>query len=432
VRASCTLTHVSARIKRIEIEGFRVIDKLSLVLQPLNVLIGENGSGKSTVLEAFELIRKAATMNGEQFIAELHNVHGGFRMFRGGGGPGLTRRLSVGVEISSGGDTDYRYALELGADAEGGIRVTGEHLDLVPARGGAPSLKVIERSGSRARVYNQQAGQLQPIPTVGDLILLNALNAPGDVLNASLPVVRELLAATRVYAAFEMNPAWARRPGEPPSALRTGVTIRPATTLERGGANLPNAYQALRNRGNGTWTRIRETLALGLGDDVADISVDPDPGGGQVGLSLVFHSVGKVPAFALSDGQLAFLAFVAITELEADRDGVVGLDEPDLHQHPALVGYTVALVEKLSQRRTVVMTTHSDRVRDALSAPAADRVVLFKRDDQGRTRALRPNREQLARWLEEYAGLGSLRADGYGSTVFTEEASVGPRAEDAS
>ncbi len=425
---------MSARVTRIDIEGFRVIDKLSLELRPLNVLIGENGSGKSTVLEAFELIRKAATMSGDQFISDLHNLHGGVRMFRGGG-PGLVRRLKVGLHVDGSAPgylMRYRYALELEAHSgEGWIRVAGEQLLLDPLPGHLVPLKVIDRTGDRALVFNQKIGKPELVEVGGETVLLSALNAaPGRVLNASLPGVRELLGATRVYAAFEMNPAWARRQGELPSALRSSVTIRPATTLERGGANLPNVYQALRNRGDATWTRVRETLALGLGDDVADISVEPDPSGGQVGLSLVFHSVGKVPAFALSDGQLAFLAFVAITELEADRDGVVGFDEPDLHQHPALIGYTVALAETLSHRRTVVMTTHSDRLLDALSDPGTC-VVLFKRDDQGKTIAFRPNAEQLAHWLKDYSGLGSLRADGYGSTVFTEEASVGASAEES-
>ena len=106
--ASCKLADVSARVTRIDIEGFRVVDKLSLELRPLNVLIGENGSGKSTVLEAFELIRKAATMSGDQFISDLHNLHGGVRMFRGGG-PGLMRRLKVGLDFDSGNDEGNGY-----------------------------------------------------------------------------------------------------------------------------------------------------------------------------------------------------------------------------------------------------------------------------------------------------------------------------------
>lgn len=411
---------VSARITRLDIEGLRVIDSVALDLRPVNVLIGENGSGKTTVLEALELMRKAATLSGDQFISELFTVHGGARLFRVG-----RRRLRLGTRVSGRGGWGshdgfhYGFTLELGDG--GGISVIEEHLLLDPLPNLTAPLRVLDRTRDRGLAFNQSTGKLEAVDVGGETLLLSALNAaPGGVLNASLPAVREFLGATRVYPAFEANPTWARRPGDPTSPARSSVVIRPATSVERGGANLPNAYQALRNRGDATWVRIRETLALGLGADVIDVSIDPDPSGGQVGLSLVFKSVGKVPAFALSDGQLSFLTLVAIAEFEADREGVIAFDELDLHQQPALLAYSVALAGRLANQRSVIMTTHSDRLLDALDDPA-ESAVLFERDHDGSTHALRPDREQLIKWLAAYAGLGSLRADGYAPAIFTEE-----------
>jgi recombinational DNA repair ATPase RecF len=49
------------RITRLRIENVRAIEFVDLVLGwPLTVLIGENGSGKSTILECLELLRKVA------------------------------------------------------------------------------------------------------------------------------------------------------------------------------------------------------------------------------------------------------------------------------------------------------------------------------------------------------------------------------------
>ena len=76
---------MTARITRLDIEGLRSIDKLSLDLGPMNVLIGENGSGKTTVLEALELLRKAATLPGEQFVQILYEAHGGVALIRNRG-----------------------------------------------------------------------------------------------------------------------------------------------------------------------------------------------------------------------------------------------------------------------------------------------------------------------------------------------------------
>lgn len=52
------------RITRVRIRNVRAIVSLDLELtQPITVLIGENGSGKSTILECLELLRRAADPN---------------------------------------------------------------------------------------------------------------------------------------------------------------------------------------------------------------------------------------------------------------------------------------------------------------------------------------------------------------------------------
>ncbi|MFL5356783.1 AAA family ATPase [Archangium sp.] len=52
-------------ITELRIEGLRTIEKLHLKLDGLTVLIGENGSGKSSIIEACELLRRATS---ERFL----------------------------------------------------------------------------------------------------------------------------------------------------------------------------------------------------------------------------------------------------------------------------------------------------------------------------------------------------------------------------
>lgn len=394
-----------------------MIDKLSLELRPMNVLIGENGSGKSTVLEALEILRKAATMTGEQLFNDLYGLHGGLRMFRGSGSEASVRHLRLGVTMSQdSGGNDYRYEIAFQANSDGGIEIAEELLRLEPLRHGGDPIKVFHRAlGSPSIFYT---GTTEVIALNYNDPMLTALRER-DSAAAGIRRVRETLKQIRVYPASESNPSWARRPNEPISMLRASVIVRPATAVERGGTNLPNVFFALRNRGEAAWANTLLTIRLGLGDEVEDLILEPSPSGGEVGLSLVFRGLGKVPSFALSDGQLAFLMFVAVTELESN--GTVAFDEPDLHLHPALIYRIVDLAEEISHRRTVVMTTHSDRLLDALSDPA-DSVVLFERARGLRTEAYRPNKAQLAHWLTLYSGLGSARAEGYGSVIFTESA----------
>ena len=79
-------------ITELRIEGLRTIEKIRLPLEGLTVLIGENGSGKSSIIEACEILRRAT---GPRFMDELHAIHGGLAgLLRQG-----AKRLLIGVTI---------------------------------------------------------------------------------------------------------------------------------------------------------------------------------------------------------------------------------------------------------------------------------------------------------------------------------------------
>ena len=62
------------RITRIYIKNVRAIKYVDLELSPFTVLIGDNGAGKSTIIECLEVLRKAA---GASFFEQLYSIHGG-------------------------------------------------------------------------------------------------------------------------------------------------------------------------------------------------------------------------------------------------------------------------------------------------------------------------------------------------------------------
>jgi hypothetical protein len=55
----------SVPITELRIEGLRTIEKVRLRLDGLTVLIGDNGTGKSSILEACEILRRAT---GRRFM----------------------------------------------------------------------------------------------------------------------------------------------------------------------------------------------------------------------------------------------------------------------------------------------------------------------------------------------------------------------------
>lgn len=54
----------------VEIEGFKTLKKVNLKLEPLNILIGGNGSGKSNLLSFFTFLGQLYDQNLQDYIAQ--------------------------------------------------------------------------------------------------------------------------------------------------------------------------------------------------------------------------------------------------------------------------------------------------------------------------------------------------------------------------
>ena len=48
-------------LKKLTIRNFKAIHDMTIAFSPLTVLIGENAAGKSTVLQAIDFLRSAAS-----------------------------------------------------------------------------------------------------------------------------------------------------------------------------------------------------------------------------------------------------------------------------------------------------------------------------------------------------------------------------------
>lgn len=254
------------------------------------------------------------------------------------------------------------------------------------------------------------------------------LRAFGDLeLNAS-KYAAFLLKNIRVHLPFETMPAWAARSLDRKSALRSPSLFAPANQLEKLGLNLANAFHALKNQfGRDEWQRTVDYVRLGLGDRIEDVTTWADPGGGNIGLSIKQRGLDRpVPAAQLSDGTLAYLAFVALFRLNPQHLSLLALDEPDLHLHPRLLMRVLDFLETMAREHPVLVATHSDRLLDGLRDPARS-VVLCELDENDKTRLLRPDAKALERWLERYRGLGEIRGAGHEASIFTRPEEAEPR-----
>ena len=393
------------RITQIFIKNIRAIESMHLDLSTsLTTLIGENGAGKSTLVECFELLRKMAE---PEFIQHFYHIHRGM--------PSLLRKGASSLELGVVIEDDegklprltYRVVLETRnidvAIREESLQVSGGSEQKNP-------FYALLQDATQRRICNEKGEMLPFLENYPRTSLL----LPGSAAYGSVrPEIRRLLKHLRgieVHLGFDTRASWAARTYQRPESLRSGSLIYPAERLQLLGFNLANAWQELQSKEESHRTKTMSLVRLGLGERVDSVVLKPDPGGGNIYLSLRFNDLAEpILATDLSEGQLAWLAFVAMLRLNQHRSLLV-IDEPESHLHPYLLSGVIEMLK--SSGTPVVITTHSDSVLELLDHPA-DSVRVCTLDPKGRVLQQKLDAEKLEKWLAHYGDLARLRSEGY-------------------
>lgn len=383
------------RITHLKIEGMRCVADLRLELGRFTVLIGENGSGKSTIVEAVELLRKAAAES--PFVEKLYQPHQGTRLFAAG-----AAQLQLAARIEGDGPP-LRYEMQVLRD--------GSYLAIqAEAVFAEKDITVLRRDGTSLL-----------LPTPGDRVQEEAAIDPAETAlsrarylkSPDAERVQRALAAIEVHVPLDVRRSWA--------VLQSGATARssnmarPVERLDPGGTNLVNVYAKLRNQLNWRETLGRIRLVLG---DVDDVLLQPDPSGGTLGLEVRWSGGLEVPLSELSDGQVSVLALIAIQQLRRRiPPSLVVIDEPEAHLHPGVIRRIAAGLAEASDDWPVMVATQSDAFLDAVS-DRPDALVHCRLDAERRTQLARLDRERVQGWLDEFRGIGELRREGLEDLAF--------------
>ncbi|WP_181234477.1 AAA family ATPase [Enhygromyxa salina] len=389
-----------ARLVELRVRGLRTLADVTLSLSGLTVLIGDNGTGKSSLLEA---LRIAQLVAGSKFMETLSREHMLGSAVRADAG-----ELKLDLRVEADGH-NLAYSISLNPAA---LYISHEAIHELPAGLGL-SCGAASSSDARPLIVRYpekfsvtDGGREQPTSPL--LSIFEYFGRAPDV--ESVAIIREALEGIDIHLPFEVSATWAARAFGRAAGARDAQMIQPSDRLELFGANLANVYQTLKNSGSERWHETMELLGLGLGPDLKDVLLTAVAGGGHLSLGLELRGRGHVPAFQLADGQLTYLAFVALVQLERGRT-LLTFDEPEQHLHPALLNRVLQLFEDASTRYPVILATHSDRLLDFLPDPAAT-VRVCELDAQHRTHLRKLDAAQLDAWMQRYSGLGEIRAAG--------------------
>jgi len=366
-------------------------------LQPLNVLIGTNASGKSNLIEAMGVLKATPT----DLVAPIRQG-GGISDFLWKGEKGTpTAKIEAILDYPE-RTMPLRYQISFTAVGQR-LEVVDEAIeDKAPRNSsesvpffyyryddwGRPIINVIEDNEQQTR----KLGHLRRKNIIPDQSILSQRKDPERY--------PELSYLGNKFADIGLYRNW--QTGREAVFRKAQQTDLPEHPLLEDGGNLGLVLNNLQYQLGSrqiieklqSFYEAAEELSIKIYGGTVQIFIR------ETGLTL------PIPATRLSDGTLRYLFLIALL-LDPTPPPLICIEEPEIGLHPDILPVVAEMLIEASQRTQLIVTTHSDALVSALSPES---VLICDRDDRGsHLRRLDP--ERLKKWLENYS-LGDLWRSG--------------------
>ena len=362
-------------------------------LQPLNVLIGTNASGKSNFIEAMGVLKATPT----DLLAPIRQG-GGISDFLWKGEKGTpTAKIEAILDYPE-RTMSLRYQISFTAVGQR-LEVVDEAIeDMEPRHSsesepffyyrhnnwGRPVINVIEDNEQQTRKLRT----LRREDIIPDQSILSQRKDPEQY--------PELSYLGNKFADIGLYRNW--QTGRDLLSRKAQQTDLPEHPLLEDGGNLGLVLNNLQYQLGSR--EIIEKLKL-FYDAAEELSIKIYGGTVQIFIRET-GLIQPIPATRLSDGTLRYLFLIALL-LDPTPPPLICIEEPEIGLHPDILPAIAEMLIAASQRTQLIVTTHSDALVSALSPES---VLICDRDDRG-SHLNRLDGDRLKKWLENYS-LGDL------------------------
>ncbi len=368
-------------LKEIHIKGFRRLRDLRLEMRPLMVMIGANGVGKSSLLDALNLL--SASASGRLNVT-LNKTLGGITDVCTRGQSG---RLDLAVEMALSDQSPLKY--ELGLETKGyTYRVAHERLSQDEGKGD-PSEPIvhIESSYDLIQYYDVEKKRLVKA------------NWEPNSLESTLSQIPKMFKQPEEFRQILSSAGQYHLPDVGRNApIKLPQPMRPADFPGANGEDLVSFLYSLRETDRDRYERIEDTLKVAF-PDFESLHFPPVAAGM---LSMTWREKNfKDPFYIhqLSDGTIRFLWLISVLQ-SPGLSTITLIDEPEVSLHPEMLSLLVDLLREASLRTHLIVATHSDQLIRFLKP---EEVVVLDRDEEGFTTARWADTLDLGDWLADYS-----------------------------
>jgi predicted ATPase len=351
-------------IKSIYIDNFKALNNFKIDLKPLTVLIGANGTGKSTILQAIDLVCKFVNMDIHTYIGErkwtINDLKSHLNPKRH-----MTFRMIIELPVNGEPETiEWEIVLHPVKEKERAELIKEKIRSITRDT----ILLMMDSSGFER--YNWEKNAMEQYPPLSLTVsLLNTVDIEKD--SKRFPSLAVLKKFALDIDSFELLSTEKMRKSYRGKAESMGI----------GGEKLAGFIHGLSaEKKENLKTRLKNYIPF---IDGIDTRVKGSSRWIELSIDEIFAGAGKpmkIKSVHSSDGILRMVAISALAEIEKDN-GVILLDEIEDGISPYLAAGLVTDLKKLTEQkqRQVVVTTNNSVILDYF--PAESVVFLWREGD---------------------------------------------------
>ena len=377
------------KLAKLQASHYRSLRDEVIELDGLNLFIGANASGKSTVLDALRFLHEG--VQTRDFRNPVY-TRGGIINLCWKGESAHYAEIIVHIK---GDDDDSSYEWSIRLVRDGYEFHLEESVNRI--RPQEPPVQLLDARKGEGWWWSGERGEQVALKQAGTMCALAAAAA-----DASFPA-RHVADFIERWGFFDPNPFLLRRDW---TGLDSG-------RFDPYGRNLGETLHTLERSSPGVFHSIVDATkdVLGLPSAIETREADDrfyfvqhEPG-----LQYTVHQMG------VSSGTLRILALMTALHAEPSAN-LIGIEEPENYVHPTALESFTEFIRSTSDRVQFMVTTHSPLLLDYLGDPSAVRIV--QRNHEGATKVShRTDGEGVRRALDESGfGLGAFyETKGFGA-----------------
>lgn len=366
------------RFGQLSIHGFRRLSDVSLSLRPLSVMIGANGTGKTSVLDVLSLLASSAQAGLNSSLSELAGLASVLTYDR-------AEELGLGITMEVRGHKPLEYSLWLRPQGFA-YEVREEVLSQKRRDDSSPFLHIISNERD-VKYYDPEKKKLLPPSWEHNPLETSLAQVPKMFQEPE--DFRRRLASSTFYHVLNVDPR---------SPVRFPQPMRPVQLPGKNGEDLVSCLFYLRETHRDRFETIEDSLRAAFPRfERLDF---PPVAAGTLGLAWRERGAPTaIYAHQLSEGILRFLWLTTLLQ-SPGLTALTLLDEPEVSLHPELLSLLADQLREASQRTQVMVATHSDTLIRFLEP---SEVVVLDSTEDGMTKLTRADELDLDEWLKDYS-----------------------------